>query len=166
MLLVKTPQGHQVMKDRSVRLTPRQRSALILCDGKRSVSDLLDSGTGVTRDDLDQMLDAGLLVESGLPSLSISELRPDDVTPAGTIVNLVQPGAAALPADQRTAQQKYQDAYPIATRLTAGLGLRGFRLNLAVEASATVDDLRALAPKIKAAVGAERVAELERALDN
>jgi hypothetical protein len=37
MILVKTDTGQQVFKDRSVRLTPRQRSAFILFDGRRSV---------------------------------------------------------------------------------------------------------------------------------
>ena len=35
MILVKTEAGQQVLKDRSLRLTPRQRSAFILFDGKR-----------------------------------------------------------------------------------------------------------------------------------
>ena len=42
MILVKTDAGQQTLRDRSVRLTPRQRSAFILCDGKRSVDDVLD----------------------------------------------------------------------------------------------------------------------------
>ena len=40
MLIVKTDLGHQVMKDRSVPLTPRQRSAFILFDGKRTLDHL------------------------------------------------------------------------------------------------------------------------------
>ena len=42
---VKTEKGQQVLKDRSVSLTPRQRSAFILCDGKHSVQQLLASRT-------------------------------------------------------------------------------------------------------------------------
>ena len=62
------------------------------------------------------------------------------------------------------AQAHYSKAYPIATRLTAGLGLRGFRLNLAVEAAADLDKLKELAPKIREAVGPEKFLELENAL--
>jgi hypothetical protein len=62
------------------------------------------------------------------------------------------------------AQEHYSRAYPIATRLTAGLGLRGFRLNLAVEAAGDIDKLKELAPKIKEAVGPEKFKELEAAL--
>ena len=61
-------------------------------------------------------------------------------------------------------QQRYQAAYPIATRLTAALGLRGFKLNLAVEAAANWEELVGLAPKIRAAVGTDRAVELDRAL--
>ena len=57
-------------------------------------------------------------------------------------------------------------AYPIAIRLTAGLGLRGFRLNLAVEAAGDLDKLKALAPRIKEAVGAEKFRELQSSLDD
>lgn len=50
------------------------------------------------------------------------------------------------------------------TRLTAGLGLRGFLLNLAVEAAGDLSKLRELAPKIEQAVGPDKFRELESAL--
>ena len=53
---------------------------------------------------------------------------------------------------------------PLATKVTAGLGLRGFRLNLAVEAASGYDDLLALLPKIQAAAGEKACIALERAL--
>ena len=53
MILVKTEAGLRVLRDRSVALTPRQRSAFILCDGKRTVDDVLQSGMGVGREDID-----------------------------------------------------------------------------------------------------------------
>lgn len=40
MILVKTEAGQQVLKDRSVPLSPRQRTAFILFDGKRSVDEV------------------------------------------------------------------------------------------------------------------------------
>ena len=64
-----------------------------------------------------------------------------------------------------SAQAHYFMAYPIATRLTAALGLRGFRLNLAVEAAGDLDKLKELAPKIKDAVGADKYKELDEALN-
>jgi hypothetical protein len=70
------------------------------------------------------------------------------------------PGAAPT----QSAQEHYSRAYPIATRLTANLGLRGFRLNLAVEGAGNLAQLRELAPKIKEAVGPEKFKELQSAL--
>ena len=60
--------------------------------------------------------------------------------------------------------ERYKAAYPIATELTAGLGLRGFRLNLAVEGVGSFEDLAALAPKIREAVGDAKFERLDKAL--
>src|SRR4051812_40497698 len=63
MKYIKTEKGQQVLKDRSVQLTPRQRSAFIMCDGKNSVQQVLaaTSAMGITPDDIDQMVALGLL---------------------------------------------------------------------------------------------------------
>lgn len=174
MILVKTEAGQQVFKDRSVRLTPRQRSAFILFDGKRSVSEVLEAGMGIARADIDQMVDLGLLGRVGGSA---------EAANAGNVAMPLNPAPAPIPADdkralqpepetfastvaagERSNQQRYKDAYPIATQLTGSLGLRGFRLNLSVEGSSTYEDLLALAPKIRAAVGADKATALDRAL--
>ena len=156
MILVKTEAGQRVLKDRSIALTPRQRSAFILCDGKRSVGDVLEAGMGVSREEIDQMIAQGLLALVGEVS-----------APAAAAVPAAAPvpaPVAAAPAAGRSDQQRYKDAYPIATQLTGSLGLRGFRLNLSVEGTANYEQLLALFPKIEAAVGPEKAAALERAL--
>jgi hypothetical protein len=142
MIPSKTTAGQQVLKDRSVALTPRQRAALILIDGKRSLADVLrqTTGAGVTPEDLELLFDQGL-VTARAPEV------PETTAPAPI-------------TQQASPQDRYAAAYPIAARLTAGLGLRGFRLNLAVEAATNFDDLVALAPRIRDAVGAERFAPL------
>ena len=56
MILVKTEAGQQVFKDRSVPLSPRQRTAFILFDGKRSVDEVLAAGNGIAREEIDQMV--------------------------------------------------------------------------------------------------------------
>ncbi|MDB5828776.1 MAG: hypothetical protein JWQ73_2996 [Variovorax sp.] len=186
MILVKTEAGQQTLKDRSVRLTPRQRSAFILCDGKRSIDDVLAAGMGISQEDLDHMVDLGLLSSLNgvdVPAMARAVSEPSPVAsraapatgsplpapPAQPSVAPTMPPVAAAALMQtsptRSRQQRYQDAYPIATRLTGALGLRGFRLNLAVEGTSTYDELAALAPKIRAAVGAEKAAELDRALE-
>jgi hypothetical protein len=146
MIPAKTPSGQQVLKDRSVSLTPRQRAAFILIDGKRSVDDVLTAtrAAGVTRDDIERLFQLGVVAAGGLQKVATpaNDETPRHVTP----------------------QERYTAAYPVATRLTAGLGLRGLRLNLAVEAAGSFEDLRALAPRILDAVGSEKFAELDAAL--
>jgi hypothetical protein len=63
MLIVKTESGQRVMKDRSVPLSPRQRSAFILVDGKRSLEEVLKATApmGVTRQDIEHLLELGLV---------------------------------------------------------------------------------------------------------
>jgi len=154
MILLKTEAGLQALKDRSVPLSPRQRSAFILFDGKRSVDDVLAAGMGISREDIDQMISLGVLEPVGGKAA-----QPVAAGPAPA----EEPKPAAS-GSGRSKQQRYKDAYPIATHLTGSLGLMGFRLNLQVEGTTSYDDLMALAPKIRAAVGPEKAAALDKAL--
>ncbi|MDM0040608.1 hypothetical protein QTH89_12280 [Variovorax sp. J22G21] len=171
MILVKTEAGQQAFRDRTVRLTPRQRSAFILCDGKRTIEEVQAAGMSIEREDLDQMIELGLLGPlDGAPvvtaSAPVAQAEPPPVaapTPRPALAAV--PAPAAAPADgARSPQQRYKDAYPIATRLSGSLGLRGFRLNLSVEGTSNYEELLALAPKIRAAVGPDKAAEFDRAL--
>ncbi len=156
MSIVKTETGLQVMKDRSVPLTPRQRSVFILVDGRRSMAELLaaSAAMGVSQEDVEHLFELGLITDSGP--------RP---SPAEQATAAAQ-AEAAREHKSRSPMQRYQDAYPIATRLTAGLGLRGFRLNLAVEAAGNYEQLAELAPRIREAVGPEKFVPLDQALND
>jgi hypothetical protein len=55
-------------------------------------------------------------------------------------------------------------ACTLATQLTSSLGLRGFRLNLAVQGASDFDDLAKLLPKIQDAVGPKACRQLARVL--
>ena len=153
MILVKTPAGQLALKDRQGALSPRQRSAFILFDGKRTLDQVLTAtaAMGISREDMQLMIDQGLL-ESGSGAPAPAAAAPAD----GAEVQVDGTG--------RTQRERYQAAYPIATELTASLGLKGFRLNLAVEGAAGYEDLAALAPKIREAVGDAKYTRLERAL--
>jgi hypothetical protein len=153
MRYVKTEAGHKALKDRSL-LAPRQRSAFILFDGKRSLKEVLEAtaGLGVTSDELVQLVELGLLEPD---PQSVRDQAAEVVAAAAVIA-----GKESSDADN----DRYRNAYPVAARLTGALGLRGFRLNLAVEGAADVEALRALLPKIRDAVGAGKCRELERAL--
>lgn len=171
MILVKTEAGHQVLKGRTLRLTPRQRSAFILFDGKRSVNDVVEAGMGITREDIEQMVELGLLGPTNDSRSAVKgATEVKSVPPAARASTANEVAATAESSDARPAasersnQQRYKDAYPIATQLTGGLGLRGFRLNLSVEGTSNYEELFELLPKIRAAVGLEKAAPLERAL--
>lgn len=159
MIYVKTELGQSALLNRSVALMPRQRSAFIMFDGKRSVDDVLKAtaGLGIAEDDVNHMVKLGLL--QVVPSELLSSIA--SAAASAAVTGPVQDTPDKFSLD---AQAHYSKAYPIATRLTADLGLRGFRLNLAVEAAGDLLKLQELAPKIKEAVGSEKYLELNSAL--
>ncbi len=142
----------------------RQRSAFILFDGQKTADQVLVStaGMGVTQADVDYMVEQGFLAPAAgqvvAPVLTIAVATADAVELAEQSANPPQP------VSDRSPQERYSEAKPIATKLTASLGLRGFMLNLAVESAAGYDDLLTLLPKIQDALGTKACRELERAL--
>ena len=165
MIFIKTELGQTALHNRSMALTPRQRSAFIMFDGKRSVEDVMKATDrlGVVADDVNRLVELGLLE----PHVSTPAFRPVVPAAADAAPNPPQSATLAFNAQGQptaNAQARYSNAYPIAIRLTAALGLRGFRLNLAVEAAGDVDKLKELAPKIREAVGPEKYLELENSL--
>jgi hypothetical protein len=175
----KTALGKQLFQERNITLSFRQRSAFILFDGEKDDSVIFKAlaATGLDAADIAHLVEAGLIeVSDGFKS---SDFRSSDFRasmPFGASVppitaNTAAPSASAGPIASAAApplaaseQERYQRAYPIATKLTSGLGLRGFRLNFALESAAGYKELVALAPKIREAVGDEKFAELARAL--
>ena len=154
---MKTETGVQVMKDRSVTLNPKQRSAFILFDGKRTLDQVLEAtaAMGISRADIEQLVSLGLLCDPAVRSGAPEPFHADTIPAA----------LAGLPeALARPPQQRYADAYPIAIQLTSSMGLRGVRLNLEVEGAGSYEQLAALAPRIREAVGPERFLPLALAL--
>lgn len=157
MVLVKTQTGQEALKDRHGALTSRQRTAFILFDGKRTTPEVLaaTASMGITQDDVQAMLAQGLLA-------------PAAGGMGGPVSMVAHDAASALELSDevsgRSFMERYQAAYPVAAALTASLGLRGFRLNLAVEGAGSFEDLAALAPKIREAVGDAKFNRLEQAL--
>ncbi len=143
--LIKTEAGQQAFKARSAQLAGKLRSAFLLFDGWRTVDEVLQAtqGLGLGVADIDTLVQAGLLAEA-----------PDSSPTTAS---------AAIPS-ARSAQERYRDAYPVAVALTGKLGLSGFRLNLSVEAATSFDQLAAVAPKIRDAVGPQAYVPLEQAL--
>ncbi|MES2910256.1 MAG: hypothetical protein V4718_02640 [Pseudomonadota bacterium] len=167
MLYIKTELGQGALQNRALALTPRQRSAFILFDGKRDSEEVLKAtaGLGVTPDDVRHLVSLGLLaLHSVQPAVPAASQSAAVAAPGTAPRETAQLSQTADGQPTLSAQAHYSKAYPIAIKLTAGLGLRGFRLNLAVEAAGDIDKLKELAPKIREAVGPEKFLELENAL--
>ncbi len=155
MRFAKSTAGKAAFAQRSSSVSPRQRTAFILFDGKRTMDEVLvaTQTMGVSAQDLQRLVDLGFLEpvdEATGPATSAGALPLDTIRP--------------MPAEVLSEQQRYQLAYPVATRLTAALGLRGLRLNLAVESASGCADLVRLYPKIADAVGPEKARALAQAL--
>ncbi|WHZ13110.1 MAG: putative proline-rich protein [Burkholderiaceae bacterium] len=162
----KTELGLRALRERSADLALRQRSAFILFDGTRTVSDVLaaTSGLGVVEADVAHMVALGLLGPAD-ESPSVAGTAPVSASRNAQAAPALPAAPAAPPASESSPKERYLKAYPIATQLTASMGLRGFRLNLAVEAALGYEQLVQLVPRIRDAVGAEKCRPLERALE-
>lgn len=156
MKLTKSETGQQAFKSRSPLFSARQRTAFIMFDGQKSVEQVLAATTslGLTPEDVDHMVGHGFL--SPAPGEAILALTQAAEKLA------VQDAADAYKA--RSPQERYTEGKAIATKLTAALGLRGFRLNLAVESAGGYDELLKLLPKIRDAAGVKACEELEQVL--
>jgi hypothetical protein len=171
MAMAKTDAGQKVLKDRRSGLTPRQRAALIMIDGQRSVDDLLaaTSAGGITRADIDHLVQLGL----------VSEQPAQQGQPQAQAQASVRAQADPQPARQRPIRThseedftdssslgwgRYVRAYGIATELSAELARKDVELSLAIDAAGTIEELESLAPRIRAAVGPVKFARLEAAL--
>jgi hypothetical protein len=152
----KTELGKKIFQDSNQKLSMGQRSALIMFDGDKDDSVVLKSlaAMGLTAQDIQSLVQGGLIEAAG-----------ESVQTAATTGTGTAAAAPGLQAESAMSEQdRYKQAYPVATRLTSGLGLRGFRLNLSVESAGSYQDLLALAPKIREAVGDAKFAELDKAL--
>ena len=156
MKLIKTETGQQAFKLRSPLFSARQRTAYIMFDGNKTVEQVVAgaAGLGLTQEDVDHMMEQEFLMPAPGEAF-LAEAQAQQVAADQAVANSFT---------MHSAQDRYKEAKPLATKLTASLGLRGFRLNLAVESAGGFDELLALLPKIKDAAGASACAELERAL--
>ena len=157
----KTELGKQTFKDHNNKLSMPQRTALIMFDGEKDDSVILAAlaVTGFNVEDIKRLVEAGLLEPANAanaPPAAAPSVASAAAAPGGVAADSATPAVSE--------QERYQNAYPIATKLTSGLGLRGFRLNMAVESASGYKELLAVAPKIREAVGDEKFAELARAL--
>lgn len=164
MIFLKTEAGHQALKARSPLLTARQRAVFIIVDGIKSTAQVQAAavGLGATPEDIDHLVAQGFLV--AVPKIT-SAVFAQPSQPADLVA--AEPEAievSAAPVGARSPRERYTLAMPMATKLTADLGLRGFMLNLAVEAASGYDGLLELLPRIQKAAGIKACELLEQTL--
>lgn len=152
----KTPLGQEAFRNRDASLSARQRKAFLLLDGHRGLAQVMadTAGLGVTPDDIQDLIDKGFVEAQGAKAAAPPPAPASVAPPAGD-----GSGSSAIDPTER-----YRIAYPIATKITSGLGLRGFRLNLQVEAAAGYDGLCDLLPAIAKAAGEDATRPLRQAL--
>ena len=151
MLVSKTELGIQVMKDRSVSLSAQQRSALILCDGKRSADDVvrMTAGVGVTVQDIEALAALGLVSLSQTPVASKTS-EPSKLSAATGSVPLAVAMPAAGAVDNGI---DFGAALNAAITLCSSLGFKGFGLNMALTGVDSINTLQKLAPEIRKSAG-------------
>ncbi len=151
MTVIKTALGAQVMKDRSVALTPPQRSALILCDGKRSVEEVMKmtAAVGVGAADIQALFDLGLIERGGAAAAPAAmPIAPAGATPT---LGLVSAPAPISPAPG--SNEDFRQALDAAITLCSSLGFKGFGLNMALTSVDNMEKLQKLAPEIRKTAG-------------
>ena len=162
MKYTKTEAGQLAFKQRSAQISARQRSMFIMFDGNKTGEQVLaaTAGIGAAQADIDALVALGFL--AGVPgSDKVAKAAPPSAAPASA----PEPTATTEPSPSgRFEQERYLDGMKSATQITSSLGLRGFRLNLAVEAAANLRELMDLLPKIEAAASADACKPLRVAL--
>jgi hypothetical protein len=148
----KTALGVQVMKDRSVALSAQQRSALILCDGKRSADDVvrMTAAVGVTLQDITALSELGLVSQE--MSAASAQAAPVAVFVASSVAD-----APAISQDQAQSPTEagidLNAALNAAITLCSNIGFKGFGLNMALTGVDSIEKLQKLAPDIRRAAG-------------
>jgi len=126
----------------------------LMCDGVRDSAEILTASAshGFTSVDLYEMVQAGFIAPAATTSATPVAPQAQAVLSATTS----QSQGAAL----------FIEAEHLATSITAKLGLRGFRLNMAVERAGNLADLKALLPQIQEAAGVAAAKPLADYLKN
>jgi hypothetical protein len=152
MIYVKTAAGRQALKERSESMPRKFHFPFLMCDGVRDSAEILTASAshGFTSVDLYEMVQAGFIAPAA--AISATSAAPQ----------------AALSATTSNSQSTalFIEAEHLATSITAKLGLRGFRLNMAVERAGNLADLKALLPQIQEAAGVAATKPLADYLKN
>lgn len=143
-LLFKTEAGQRELRERQRVLARSARTLLVLVDGKRDSSQLLQMVQGSSEQDLQLLLDEGL----------VSKVAPLDVNmevpaPAAVAEPMPTPAVAAAPVDAPPTGLGYRELYDSLTALVKQqLGLiKGFKFALEIEKAKDLEELRGVAQR-------------------
>ena len=151
MIWIKTDIGRAEISTR--RLIPERvrRNLLLLIDGHRSQALLLNSVEGITPEDFERLARLGLITRVDVGTTSAAaHIRQPVPSPAAEC-------AASSDMDLLLDEHPMPSYAQLTARLTqlisSELGLRGFRLTLAVEKAADVHQLMPVADRVVADIG-------------
>jgi hypothetical protein len=113
MKYAKTEAGQLALKERSPQLTSRQRSAMILFDGTKTVDQVLaaTAGLGIVATDIDHLLAPGFWLPLKVRHRPTAPLAAQPPSASAVPSAAAAPGAALPAATSRAVQQ----ARPVAT---------------------------------------------------
>jgi hypothetical protein len=148
----KTEAGRVEMQTRALVKERARRNLLLLIDGVKTDTLLLEGLAGITAADFEALHAQGLIA----PTVSAPSARTPRAAGPAPAASPAEPAAPAAPLD-------YAQFTAALTQLISGeLGLRGFVLTLAVEKAGTIEELRAVADRTIAQI-AERHGEARAA---
>jgi hypothetical protein len=187
MKYAKTEAGLAALKDRTVKLTPRQRTALLMTDGRRTWPEV-QSIAGCSSQDWQTLIDLELVVSLeavALSQASVAELAgettlggvesinfdledvpgdPNAAHPAPAIHVQAQDLPAVDSAAAPTAPDAFEAAHAQINRLCSSLGLRGFHVGLALQSARNWDDLAQAAQRLEPLLDKAQLAQLRSAI--
>jgi hypothetical protein len=174
----KTSKGREEIANRGNQLNTRQRTLLLLVDGKRDTSELMTkvAGLGLDEKALAELLDAGFIQihgdETNEPNDHVAAQKDLPTTarssPENNFTNANNNDAADSNGGiLRDGENQFQALYGFFTEtIRSAIGLHGYGIQLKVERASTVADFRELRAAYLEAVAKSKGPELELSLRN
>ena len=158
---VKTASGVDEVRVRTLQLSPRLRTMLIMVDGTRTVAQLRHAQLtlGAPPDFLDSLVALGLVA---------SDRAPAPAVPAAALLSQVDLEVGSAPTDWNPGNdnEKFRAALKFMNDSAVDLlGLRAFFFTLKIEKCFTMADLKDLIPQFKIAITKSKGPEIAGALE-
>ena len=161
---VKTASGLDEVRTRTLQLSQRLRTMLIMIDGTRTVTQLRHAQLtlGAPPDFLESLVALGLVASDRAPALTAA------IAPAAAPLTLVDVELGLALPDGKPADEneKFRAALKFMNDSAVDLlGLRAFFFTLKIEKCFTMADLKDLIPQFSSAITKSKGPEIARALE-